>query len=80
MGKKGIFLFFCVSISPLLDALIPCNCHSCISSMGTLLNVGNFVMVEHSHVGVSFENGFSGFRGYEDSYCGCLGYNTVLSP
>jgi len=60
--KKGIFICFFVSISLLLDALFLSNCYSCISSMGTLqLNVGNFVVVEHSHVGVSFENGFEAF-------------------
>ena len=62
IGKKEVFFFFCVFISPLLGALFPSDCHTCISSMGNLqLNVGNFVLVEHSHVDVSFENGFEAF-------------------
>jgi len=62
VGKKGIFFFLCVSICPLLDAIFLSNCHSCISSTGAFqLNVGNFVVVERSHVGVSFENGFEAF-------------------
>lgn len=78
IGKKEVFFFFCVFISPLLGALFPSDCHTCISSMGNLqLNVGNFVVVEQS-CWCFFWEWVWGFRGYEDSYCGCLSYNTVL--